>query len=127
MTSQTSQKSVRLPARTQVWLSQQVVSQPAANADNAQTPGCAIVNTACLAGVRMEHASIADGVLGKVDNLYMTISSLSVRYLEVSLPTWSRPLTIVLKGVTVELMQRNLPQVRFLWNHPLMVSADPGQ
>lgn len=70
------------------------------------------------AGVRLERATVAQSVLGKVDNLYLTISSLSVRLLDISLPTWSRPLTIVLHGVTVELMQRNVPKV--------MPSFEPG-
>ena len=64
-----------------------------------------------LAGVRLEHATISDRVLGRIDNLYMSITDITVHLLEISLPTMSRPLTLTLSGVTVELMQRTLPQV----------------
>ena len=63
------------------------------------------------AGVRLEHATISDRVLGRIDNLYMSITDITVHLLEISLPNMSRPLTLTLSGVTVELMQRTLPQV----------------
>lgn len=50
-------------------------------------------------------------MLGRIDNLYMSITDITVHLLEISLPTMSRPLTLTLSGVTVELMQRTLPQV----------------
>ncbi len=64
-----------------------------------------------LAGVRLENATISDRVLGRIDNLYMSITDITVHLLEIRLPTMSRPLTLTLSGVTVELMQRTLPQV----------------
>ena len=63
------------------------------------------------AGLQVQHATVASSVLAKVDNLYIHITSISVRFLEVSLPSLWRPLTVTLRGVNVELMQRNLPQV----------------
>ena len=59
----------------------------------------------------MERATIASSVLGKVNNLYINITSISVNFLEISLPSLWRPLTVTLRGVNVELMQRTLPQV----------------
>ncbi|KAL0020504.1 hypothetical protein WJX79_001536 [Trebouxia sp. C0005] len=70
--------------------------------------GCTVTRTE--SGVRLEHATISDRTLGRIDNLYMSITDITVHLLEVSLPTMSRPLTLTLSGVTVELMQRTLPQ-----------------
>lgn len=64
-----------------------------------------------FAGVRLEHATISDRMLGRIEYLYMSIADITVHLLEISLPTMSRPLTLTLSGVTVELMQRTLPQV----------------
>ncbi len=50
-------------------------------------------------------------MLSRIDNLHMSITDITVHLLEISLPTMSRPLTLTLSGVTVELMQRTLPQV----------------
>lgn len=73
-----------------------------------------ILSTLNFTGLRLENATIDHYVLGKVDNLYMSITDISVHLLEITLPSWSRPLTVTLKGVSVELMQRNLPQVSVL-------------
>ncbi len=70
-----------------------------------------ITRLVLIAGVRLEHATISDRMLGRIDNLYMSITDITVHLLEISLPTMSRPLTLTLSGVTVELMQRTLPQV----------------
>ena len=64
-----------------------------------------------FAGLRVERATVASSVLGKVNNLYINITSTSVNFLEISLPSLWRPLTVTLRGVNVELMQRTLPQV----------------
>lgn len=64
-------------------------------------------------GLRVERASVASSVLAKIDDLYINLTTISVRFLEVSLPTMFRPLIVTLHGVNVELMQRTLPQVNF--------------
>lgn len=64
-----------------------------------------------LAGLRLKNAALSTDFLGQVDHLYIDITHISVDLLDISFPAWSRPLSITLKNLTVELAQRSIPRV----------------
>lgn len=63
------------------------------------------------AGFRVGHLRVAQHVLDAAGLPICSVAALSVEELEVSLPTWSRPLAIKGSGLMMELLQRQLPQV----------------
>lgn len=63
------------------------------------------------AGLRLSNAALSADFLGQVDHLFIDISRISVELLDVSFPTWTRPLAISLKGLAIELVQRSIPRV----------------
>lgn len=63
------------------------------------------------AGLRLKNAALSTQFLGQIDHLYIDISRISIDLLDVSFPTWSRPLTITVKNLTAELVQRSIPRV----------------
>ena len=63
------------------------------------------------AGIKLRHAALSNDVLGQVDQLYIDIACISVDSLDVSFPTWSRPLSIIISNPSVELVQRSIPRV----------------
>lgn len=46
-----------------------------------------------------------------------------MEFIEVQLPSWRRPLRFHMRGVRLELRQRQMPQVDFCRRHPVMKGA----
>ena len=64
-------------------------------------------------GIRVENLRLAATVLDKVDVMFIQVEAVSVEFLEVSLPSWSQPLSIKIRGLRFDMRQRNMPKVGF--------------
>lgn len=63
-------------------------------------------------GIRMEHLRLAASLLDRVDAGFIKLEAVSVEFLEVCIPSWSQPLSIRIRGLSVDVHQRNMPQAR---------------
>lgn len=59
----------------------------------------------------MEHLRLADSVIERVDVTFVKVEAASVELLEVCLPSWTQPLSVKIRGLRLDVRQRNMPQV----------------
>ncbi len=72
------------------------------------------------AGVHVYNVRLAKAALQQACCGTFQLSELYVAYIEVQLPSWRRRLRIHLRGVVVNLRQRQMPQV-LVYQFPLIV------